>query len=216
MKVVEIFKSIDGEGIRAGLPVIFIRLYGCNLKCSYCDTRYACDEGEPFGVLSIPNIMDIVKSFGGKRVTLTGGEPMIHPGVRALLETLLDEGYEVNVETNGSQDLIRYAGYEGKLFYTMDWKCKSSGMEAAMDIERVNQLSDKDVLKFVVGSEEDLDGAVEVLEKMLSKPIVYFSPVFGSIEPKDIVEYVLDKKLDNCRVQLQMHKFIWPVDQRGV
>lgn len=236
MKVVEIFKSIEGEGIRAGLPCIFIRLFGCNLHCSYCDTRYGC-EGDAYSVVSIPEIMKELKKFDGlKRVTLTGGEPMIHPGVDKLVCELLENGYEINVETNGTQfpkifpteireyydPRIRLTGDEkanpnsGKLFYTMDWKCKSSGMEDKMDIHLVNELQPTDVLKFVVGSKEDLDGALTVIERMTSTPTVFFSPVFGSIEPKEIVEYVLEKGLYDCRVQVQLHKVIWDPDKKGV
>ena len=231
MKVVEIFKSIDGEGIRAGLPVTFIRLFGCNLNCSYCDTRYGC-EGESYMVMSIPEIMGQVREFGLKRITLTGGEPMIHPGVTKLLDALVEEGYEVNVETNGTQHPYHYKQEyipdlvsmtmkplnktPGSIFYTMDWKCKSSDMEGKMNIDLVNELTSCDVLKFVVGSVEDMHGALRVIEEMTSEPQVFFSPVFGKIEPSQIVEFLLSKKLDDCRIQIQMHKVIWDPDKKGV
>lgn len=234
MKVVEIFKSIDGEGIRAGLPCTFIRLFGCNLHCSYCDTRYGC-EGDGYGVMSIPNILEQVELNGVKRVTVTGGEPMIHPGIEKLLQALVDRGYEVNVETNGTRFPLKietkptsyklnyitcnsepvYDG-TGRVFYTMDWKCKSSEMENHMSIDAVNALTQDDVLKFVVGSVEDMAGAMSVIEQMTSKPTVFFSPVFGKIEPKEIVEYLLANKLNDCRVQIQMHKVIWDPEQKGV
>lgn len=241
MKVVEIFTSIEGEGIRAGFPCVFIRLFGCNLHCSYCDSQYAC-TGEEYVVMSIPEIMQSVKFYsnGIKRVTVTGGEPLIHDGIDKLLQTLIDEGYEVNVETNGTkfpkrfpidpvEDIhldprrmveVHYVKPEsfkkGRLFYTMDWKCKSSGMENEMLIDIVNDLENDDVLKFVVGSKEDMDGALSVIERMTSKPHIFFSPVFDKIEPKDIVEYITTKGLNDCRVQLQLHKFIWDKDKRGV
>lgn len=218
MQIVEIFKSIDGEGIRAGYPVTFIRLFGCNLHCSYCDTRYACDAGEPNDALSIDNIMDCVKRLECPMVTITGGEPMIHPGINKLIDRLIIEGYHVNVETNGTMNPVRFDDpfAEGSVFYTMDWKCGSSGMSSKMSIDRVNLLTPRDVLKFVVGDQDDLKEALTVIESMDSNPQIFFSPVFGDIEPKEIVEFILDKKLYNCRMQLQMHKFIWPVDQRGV
>lgn len=231
MKVVEIFKSIDGEGIRAGIPVTFIRLFGCNLNCSYCDTRYGC-EGDGYTIMSIPEIMDVVRGIGLKRITLTGGEPMIHPGVTKLLNALVEEGYDVNVETNGTQPPYRYKQEyipdltsmtmkslneaPGSIFYTMDWKCKSSDMEGKMNIDLVNELTSYDVLKFVVGSGEDMDGALRVIEEMTSEPQVFFSPVFGKIEPSQIVEFLLSKKLDDCRVQIQMHKVIWDPNKKGV
>ncbi len=236
MKVVEIFKSIEGEGIRAGLPVTFIRLFGCNLNCSYCDTRYACEDKEPYSVMSIEEIMETVREYKLNRVTLTGGEPMIHPGVEKLLRTLIKEGYEVNVETNGTRFPIRFPQEPtsmklnpvkmttepvfdaslGSVFYTMDWKCKSSGMEDKMDVFVVNELTEDDVLKFVVGSGEDMDGALQVIEQMTSTPTIYFSPVFGQIKPSEIVDYLLEKGLQDCRVQIQMHKVIWDPNMRGV
>lgn len=221
MRVVEIFSSIDGEGIRAGAPTTFIRLFGCNLHCSYCDTRYACDDDQAdYTVLSIPEIMQQVEDLGIKRITITGGEPMIHPGIHSLVDHLICSGYEVNIETNGTVDPYHIpescGGNGGRLFYTMDWKCKSSDMEEKMSIDRVNKLTYHDVLKFVVGSVEDMDGALSVMEQMTSKPQIFFSPVFGKIEPKDIVDYIITKQLYDCRVQIQMHKIIWDPNKRGV
>jgi len=244
MKVVEIFSSIEGEGKRAGYPCTFIRLFGCNLHCTYCDSRYACVEekessdvfvSQAPSVMSIPEIMERVEGFGCNRVTVTGGEPLIHPGIEKLLKTLVDAGYEVNVETNGSQFPKRFpiehefivdyrknceievpGASKGNLFYTMDWKCKSSGMEDKMSIDLVNELTPDDVLKFVVGNRADMNGALTVIERMTSTPQIFFSPVFDKIQPVDIVKYLQDKKLQDCRVQLQMHKIIWDKDMRGV
>lgn len=237
MKVVEIFKSIEGEGKRAGYPCTFIRLFGCNLNCSYCDSRYACVEekgssdkpiSDTPSIMSIPEIMERVKGFQIKRVTVTGGEPLIHPGIEKLLQALVEAGYEVNVETNGSQfprrfptdsdecKVIKSSLRSGSLFYTMDWKCKSSGMEDKMHINLVDELTTNDVLKFVVGSQEDMDGALKVIDQMTSKPHIFFSPVFKKIEPAAIVEYLKCHQLFDCRVQLQMHKFIWDPEERGV
>ena len=217
MKVNEIFRSIEGEGIRAGVPAVFIRLFGCNLACSYCDSVYAC-KGDSYVHLSISEILDRVRkvSQGCKQVTVTGGEPLIHPGIEKLLGALLREGYEVNVETNGSKDIICYPEYEDKLFYTMDYKCSSSGMNKFMNIERLNTLTSNDVLKFVVGSVDDLNEALSVIEQLESEPQIFFSPIFGKIEAKDIVDYILQKRLYHCRVQLQLHKYIWDPNMRGV
>lgn len=228
MKVVEIFKSIDGEGIRAGLPCTFIRLFGCNLKCSYCDSRYAC-EGDGYREMSIPQIIKEVDEYGVPNVTVTGGEPLIHPGIVKLLEQLLNLGYDVNVETNGSQfpkrivydtdfklNPLGCVFLKGSLFYTMDYKCPSSGMESHMHIDILNELTEQDVLKFVVGSQEDLDKALSIIEQLRVKPQIYFSPVFDKIQAVDIVDYLLDKQLFDCKVQLQLHKYIWNPEQRGV
>lgn len=223
MKVVEIFRSIDGEGKRVGLPTTFIRLFGCNLKCTYCDTRYGC-EGNGYTVMSIQQIMDGVKCLEVKSVTLTGGEPLIHPGIKNLVEALLAEGYWVNIETNGTIDVDQFR-YEvvgnksdgiSKLFFTVDYKCPCSGMEDKMKLNMYHKLHSTDVVKFVVGSYEDMDRALSVLEEVQTKAEVYFSPMFGSIQPSEIVDYILNHKLYNCKVQVQLHKIIWNPETRGV
>lgn len=214
MKVVEIFKSIDGEGKRAGLPTTFVRLYGCNLNCSYCDTRYGCEDNN-YTIWSVDSIMDTIKRFGIQSVTITGGEPLIHPGIHKLINTLLESGYWVNVETNGSIWIGQFPKHKN-LFFTMDYKSPSSGMEKRMILENLSLLTSKDVLKFVVGSEEDLDRSLEILEQYQPNCQIYFSPVFKEIEPKAIVDFILYHKLNNCKVQVQLHKIIWDPKERGV
>lgn len=214
MKVVEIFKSIDGEGKRAGLPTTFIRLYGCNLNCSYCDTRYGCED-DNYTIWSVDSIMDTIKTFGIQSVTITGGEPLIHPGIHKLINTLLESGYWVNVETNGSIWIGQFPKHKN-LFFTMDYKSPSSGMEKRMILENLSFLTSEDVLKFVVGSEEDLDKSLEILEQYQPNCQIYFSPVFKEIEPKEIVDFILYHKLNNCKVQVQLHKIIWDPKERGV
>ena len=218
MKVVEIFRSIEGEGKRAGLPCTFIRLYGCNLDCKYCDSTYATKE-EQYVVMSIPDILEAVKSYEIPNVTVTGGEPLIHNGIDNLLSALIDARYNINVETNGSVIPRIQNAKNGKIFYTMDFKTNASGMSSYMNLEAIKKLHQKDVLKFVVGSLEDMDQCLEVLDTFHDCedfPQVYFSPVWGQIEPKDIVDYLLSHRLYNCKVQLQLHKIIWDPDMRGV
>lgn len=217
MKVVEIFKSIDGEGKRAGLPTTFIRLYGCNLHCSYCDTRYGCEDAN-FQIMSIPEIMNKVYELGVKSITITGGEPLIHSGIQNLIKMLIKEGFWVNVETNGSVPLVMPEPTVNRnlLFYTMDYKCPSSDMEHKMALYNLSALTEMDVLKFVVGDIKDLDKALEIIETYEPKATIYFSPVFNKIETSDIVDYILTHKLHNCRVQVQLHKIIWDPDKRGV
>lgn len=216
MKVVEIFESIDGEGIRAGVPVTFIRLHGCNLNCSYCDSRYAC-EGSDYTEMAVCEIVQKVQEFGHPCITITGGEPLLQSDVKYLIQELAGENYKINIETNGS---VRVESYMKKknVIITLDYKCPSSGMEDKMDVENLKVLRSKDVLKFVVGSREDLDKAEEVIAQygLQDRCHIFFSPVFGKIEPHEIVEYVLEKHLDSVRVQLQLHKFIWDPDKRGV
>lgn len=214
-KIVEIFNSIEGEGKRSGDLVTFIRLAGCNLRCSYCDTTYSYDTDNA-KELTIAEIMEQVTY---NKVTVTGGEPLYHSNIVHLLEALLKNQHEVNIETNGSIDLARTSflkAYPGKLFYTMDFKLPSSGMYNEMYMPNLRQLRKDDVLKFVVGSEEDLEKAWQILDTNLITAKVYISPVFGSIEPAKIVKYMQDNTMTDCTLQLQMHKIIWSPETRGV
>ena len=216
MKVVEIFESIDGEGIRAGLPVTFIRLYGCNLNCSYCDSQYAC-SGSEYKDMAIDEVLLAVGKFNHQLVTLTGGEPLIHPDVAYLIQALSLQNYKVNIETNGSVDISPYCK-KRSILITMDYKCPSSKMEGKMLCSNFKLLRTKDVLKFVVGSYEDLQKAKEVIDdfRLMHSCNIYFSPVFGKISAKEILDFILDEHLEGVRVQLQLHKYIWDPNMRGV
>ena len=216
-KVNEIFLSIDGEGYRTGLPVVFIRLYGCNLNCSYCDTRYSCEQQE-YKEMSLYDILAQVLSYGVPRVTLTGGEPLIHPGVKDLIVSLVANDIEVNIETNGAVDLDEFIEfkYNSKVIFTMDYKCKSSGMEEKMILSNLVFLQPKDVIKFVVSNYNEMEEMEYILEASKCKAQAYVSPVFGAIEPKELVEYVLDNGLNDVKVQVQLHKIIWEPTKRGV
>ena len=215
MKVVEIFKSIDGEGIRAGFPVTFIRLAGCNLRCEYCDTTYSYDVSKA-KEMTIPEILASVSSLNCKRITLTGGEPLIHDSVEGLIRMLVRRGYEVNIETNGSVDITPYVNSLGNPIITMDYKCPCSGMEDKMLKSNLSMLRKTDVLKFVVGSVKDLLRCHEISCCNDIKSQIFISPVFGKIEPKEIVDYVIGHNMNDCRVQLQLHKIIWDPELRGV
>lgn len=217
MRVVEIFESIDGEGVRTGLPVVFIRLYGCNLNCSYCDTPYShTTEADKVVEMSYGQIVDKVLEYGIKNVTITGGEPLIHEGIENLLDILLECGCIINVETNGTQPVPERFKEERNVFFTMDYKGYSSGMRGEMSLSNLQTLRPHDVLKFVVGTKGDLDDMRSVIRHLPSTPIIYVSPVFGQIEPSAIVDYILVHKLHNVRVQVQLHKIIWAPDKRGV
>lgn len=221
MKVCEIFKSIEGEGLRTGQAAVFVRLHGCNLRCSYCDSMYAVD-GYDYTQMSVAQVMDAVEAYrsesGVKCVTLTGGEPLIHEGVEELLAKLCDEGFEVNVETNGT---IPCKWRHANLFYTMDWKCASSGMSGKMKIDSIRTLGKGDVLKFVVGSEDDLKEAEGVVAQLsgCAMPHIYISPVFGTLKYERIVEWMLSSRAmteSEARFQVQLHKVVWDPDKRGV
>lgn len=215
MKVVEIFKSIEGEGIRAGYPATFIRLFGCNLRCSYCDTPYGY-EGNDYKEMTVDEIVQECMCLNCPRITLTGGEPLIHKDVNILIKNLLVNGFEVNIETNGSVDVELLKFLYPQVVITMDWKCPSSGCENKMSTARLKDLKRNDVLKFVVGSKEDLEVCKSIYNTQELECSIFISPIFGKIEPSEIVDYMLENNMMDCRVQLQMHKFIWNPNKRGV
>lgn len=218
MRVVEIFDSIDGEGIRTGQAVTFIRLAGCNLRCSYCDTEYAISyDNCEFEEMAIPQILERVHF---KYVTLTGGEPLIHKGVKDLIFALTDKGIEVNIETNGAVDIGPFR--MDNMFFTVDYKLPSSGEENKMLWDNFKNLTKNDVVKFVVGSRDDVNKMREVTKKLTkfygdNLPHLFAGAVFSDYSPKQLVADILEnKELHNVRVQLQIHKYIWDPDKRGV
>lgn len=228
MLISEIFDSIDGEGVRSGQLCTFIRVVGCNLRCSYCDTMYAVDP-EKYSLIkpkemSISEILSHVnRRF--RRVTLTGGEPLLFSETVQLVNRLCDAGYEVNIETNGACDIVAFRGLirEPKnLFFTVDFKLPSSGEMYSMRLSNFDSLSARDVLKFVVGTDEDLSVAVSYVKTLLEKygdkpPIVYFGVVFGAYELSDVIDEIMDDpELGDIRFQIQMHKIIWDPNARGV
>ena len=226
MKVVEIFYSIDGEGIRTGQPCSFIRLAGCNLRCSYCDTLYALfSEDEPceYEEMSIEEILSRIEPRC-KRITLTGGEPLIHEDCGRLVSKLLQGGYEVNIETNGAVDINDFRSRvpdNGRLFFTIDYKLPSSGMETRMLWDNFLSLREYDVIKFVVGSDEDLAVMKSVMEKLLphydKMPHVFAGVVYGEFDGKRLVEAILSEDaFSDVRYQVQLHKIVWPAEERGV
>ena len=218
-KVAEMFTSINGEGARAGQLAVFVRFKGCNLNCSYCDTQWANRENAGYTLMSAEEIRDRILAEGVCCVTLTGGEPLLQPQIHELLCLLAEEpSLSVEIETNGSVDLEPFMGYPDRPRMTMDYKLPSSGMESFMYLENLSRLETQDVLKFVCGSMEDLERAADIIEeyRLTERCMVYFSPVFGSIDPKDMVEFMKERKLNGVRLQLQMHKFIWDPDKKGV
>lgn len=219
MKVVEIFGSIDGEGLRTGQLATFIRLSGCNLRCCYCDTTYSFDVNNAKD-MSIEDIVNECKSIGFHNITLTGGEPLIHPLVEILIKTLCQQGFYVNVETNGSVDLRPFVKIRDEfnlnLFFTVDYKTKYSLMNNRMNINSFNCLDiNKDIVKCVVANIEDMDEALNYLDK-IGKFNIWFSPVFNAIEPYQIVDYVKEHKREDITTQVQLHKIIWDPNRKGV
>lgn len=216
----EIFVSIDGEGKTAGMLTTFIRLAGCNLRCAWCDTAYALKptQGKPMA------IAEIVSAVTTRAVTLTGGEPLEQAAAVELVRQLMEKGIAVNVETNGSREtapLLTLPNADKLLLITLDWKLPASRMEGQMHRPGFAALREQDVLKFVVASAADLERAYAVLDEIQPRSLVYFSPVFGSLEPVELVEALRRRHeagydVSRLRVQLQLHKIIWHPDERGV
>ena len=218
-KVVEKFVSINGEGTRAGELAVFIRMKGCNLDCRYCDTKWANQEDASYEIMTEEDIRNYIRDTGVKNVTLTGGEPLFRKDMDILIDYLMqDKDRVVEIETNGSVNIKEYASMKNRASFTMDYKLGASGMEEKMCLENFAYLDKRDTVKFVVGSQEDLKRAAEIIEKyaLTGKVSVYFSPVFGAIEPEEIVDFMVQNRLNDVRMQLQMHKFIWDPEKRGV
>lgn len=218
LPVVEKFISINGEGAHAGELAVFIRFRSCNLSCSYCDTCWANTENAPAEYESVEELSAWVAETEVRNVTLTGGEPLLQKECGALAELLIKNGCRVEIETNGSISLERLASAEYRPIFTMDYKLPSSGMEEFMCIDNFRLLGCHDTVKFVSGSIADLEKAAELIDKyrLTQRCHVYISPVFGEIDPADIVEFMEEHKMNGVRLQLQLHKFIWEPTRRGV
>ena len=218
-EVVEKFVSINGEGQHAGQLAVFIRFKGCNLKCEYCDTKWANNPSAPFEELTENDIYNYIKSTDVKNVTLTGGEPLLRDDIGILLERLAsDDTLNVEIETNGSVPIEPFTSIDKRPSFTLDYKLGGSGMECFMKTENYSFLQKCDTVKFVVSSMDDLERAAEIIAdyELTKKCGVYLSAVFGKIEPAEIVSFMIDKKLNDVNLQLQMHKFIWDPNKRGV
>lgn len=217
-QVVEIFQSINGEGQKAGERAAFIRMKGCNLNCSYCDTRWANEKHASCEKLCVGDILQQLAEYHVKNVTVTGGEPLLQKDMAYLFKTLTEEGYQVEVETNGSVALAEYQGISSALSFTVDYKLPGSGMEEKMLMENFSRLSSRDTLKFVVSDREDLERAYEISEKEIPtcQGAIFLSPVFGKIPPEEIVEFMTVHRWNRARLQIQLHKVIWEPEARGV
>ncbi|GAG54941.1 unnamed protein product [marine sediment metagenome] len=203
MKINEIFYSIQGEGRWTGLPNIFIRTTGCNLRCLFCDTTYAYDQGND---MSIESIKKEIRKYDCRYVCITGGEPLIQNDIRDLIDALLLKDYYICLETNGSKNIESIVGKKS-LMISLDIKCPKSGMHEKMNFENILLLSENDQLKFVISDKKDYDYAKKIVYKYESVCPVFFQPVWGS-NPKHLAEWMLEDKL-NVKLGLQIHKIIW-------
>ena len=208
----EIFYSIQGESLYAGLPCTFIRLAGCNLRCSYCDTRYAYEEGTR---ITMTDIMDRVSGYGCPLVEITGGEPLLQNETPLLITNLIEKSYTVLLETNGTIDISRI---DERCIKIVDIKCPASGESGKNILDNLNRLNVKDQVKFVISNHEDYEYAKDIIKQIpggFLRENILISPVPGKMEFSDLSNRILEDKL-MVRFHIQLHKIIWPEIDRGV
>ena len=207
LNITEIFYSLQGEAKEVGIPTVFVRLTGCPLRCNYCDTAYAFKGNNP---LSIESIMEQVEKYNTHYVCVTGGEPMAQRNCLILLDTLIEAGYKVSMETSGSIDI---SPVNKKVSVVMDLKTPSSTEQSQNRYENIALLESKDQLKFVIASRSDFDWCCDILQNYSVDSEVLFSPVYESLKPVDLADWILENQL-NVRLQVQLHKILWG-DTRG-
>jgi len=210
LKVNEIYCSILGESIYAGIPTTLVRLTGCNLRCSYCDTTYAYENGIE---MSVEQILRTVSKYNVVPVLLTGGEPLLQEDVFLLMERLYENGYMVMLETNGSLPLKEVTG---DVSIIMDVKCPGSGHEKDTMFDNLDLLTDVDNVKFVLSGRPDYDWALDIIDhyELTENTHVLLSPVSRKLDPKDLGEWMIKDKLF-ARLSLQLHKIVWGDDVQG-
>lgn len=211
MRVTEIFHSVQGESSYAGLPCVFVRLTGCPLRCTWCDTAYAFYEGTE---MALPHVIDRVRVYSCPLVEITGGEPLHQPDVFPLIEQLCADGLTVLIETSGAFDI---APVDPRAHVILDIKCPGSGMTDRMYWPNVERLGSKDEAKFVIKHRKDYEWAVEVMNRygLAERCTVLFGPVFSELEPSRLAQWILEDRVP-VRFQLQLHKYIWDPNLRGV
>ena len=204
LRITEIFYSLQGEARTAGIPTVFIRLTGCPLRCGYCDTTYAFQGGEWW---TLAEIIDDLKRFNTRYITVTGGEPLAQKACIELLSSLCDEGYQVSLETSGAIDVCYV---DSRVSKVMDLKTPGSGEEDKNLLSNIEHLTKHDQVKFVICDRKDYEWAVSIIKKynLSSRTEILFSPSYGQLELKQLAEWVLQDQLP-VRVQIQLHKLIW-------
>jgi 7-carboxy-7-deazaguanine synthase len=206
MLLSEIFLSIQGESTYAGLPCVFVRLSGCNLSCTWCDTAYA-NTGTDDRELTVDGVMKEVGAYKCGLVEITGGEPMLQADTPTLAERLLEDGYDVLIETNGSVDL---SAFDKRVVKVVDVKCPTSGQAGSFLVENLEYITPGDEIKFVIGARNDYDFARKFMDDFVKDRTakVLFAPVKPNMDPRDLADWILKDRL-NVRLQLQMHSYIW-------
>jgi len=211
LSINEIFYSIQGESSRMGLPCIFVRLAFCNLRCAWCDSEYTFYEGKD---ISLAELLDQVSEYDCRLVEVTGGEPLAQENVIPFMKALCDRGYEVLLETSGSLDISHV---DSRVRRIVDIKCPGSGMVARNRYKNIELLTPQDEVKFVIKDRHDYEWAKNMIGEhgLMGRCPILMSPVFGELENVHLSEWILDDGL-NVRFQIQMHKYIWDPQQRGV
>jgi len=211
LNVNEIFYSIQGESTYAGFPCVFVRLAGCNLRCKYCDTQYAYDEGQH---LSLDEVQKKVFQYNCNLIEITGGEPLLQSEIAELIQTFVYHGKTILVETNGTQNIDLLPENAIRI---MDVKCPGSGEASRMDWNNLKRLRVQDNVKFVISHHEDFEWTIKIIEKydLLKKVKVLFSPAFGLLKPDILAEWILERSLP-IRLNLQLQKYIWDPNRRKI
>ena len=213
LSIFEIFESIQGESTYQGLPFVFVRLSGCNLRCSWCDTREAWDGGKK---MTVPEVVRAVQAYPGQRVCITGGEPLLQQETPQLVHALLQDGHTVTVETNGSLDI---GCLPPGCIRIVDMKCPSSGMAAYMDQRNLARLEKNDEIKLVIAGHEDYEHARDIVrtvrKDLCLKNPVHISCVYDKLKPVELARWILEDALD-VRLTIQLHKVIFGPKKKGV
>jgi 7-carboxy-7-deazaguanine synthase len=211
----EIFYSIQGEGTRAGMPCVFVRMQGCKLRCIWCDTKYALKDNDVELELTGEEIITKVNLYNCNFLQFTGGEPLQQKGIIPLMKYFCDNNYLVSIETNGHEDI---SDLDKRIVKIIDIKCPGSHMQQFNNYNNFNYLNPKDEIKFVIADRNDFDWAISITNKysLLEKTnTILFSPVFGTMDSALLSKWILEDNL-KVRLQLQIHKFIWSPETRGV
>lgn len=225
LPMVEIFQTVEGEGLKAGYPTTFIRLYNCNLRCTWCDTKYSYAPYPPEFTATIGEIVEQVERYGNPCICLTGGEPLLYEEkALALIQELaaLPSVEDIHIETNGAIRLDRFDTWrksvpEGKkVRFVMDYKLTSSGEREKMIESNFHLMDERDEIKFVIANREEFDEAMEVVRRCVRKGNILFSPVWETLPPSRLVEWILAGENKRIKLNLQTHKYIWDPNKRGV
>jgi 7-carboxy-7-deazaguanine synthase len=213
VRIAELYRTVQGETTYTGLPCVIVRLAGCNLDCSYCDTPYAKEahEGE---ILTVEEVLERIMQFSISLVCITGGEPLLQPEAPVLAQALLDRKFTVLVETNGTLDI---SALPHGTIVILDIKCPGSNMAAQVRWENIAHLKASDEIKFVIANRDDYEWALDVVRKfqLVEKTPVLFSPAFGQLAPETLAQWILDDRLA-VRLNLQLHKYVWPRTSRSI